>query len=158
MKQRMVFLIGLALAFTAFAAAAEKPNFSGSYILDMNRTRLQSNWGIEGGEMTLVHQGDRFSLSRTFRIKGQAEPSTASYEGTIGGPETVRQENGQTTRIRLYWDGDVLVGDMTIQAPQGNATNVVRYALSEEGKTLTADEKFRGPRLKYDNLWVAVKQ
>jgi hypothetical protein len=34
----------------------------------------------------------------------------------------------------------------------------VRYALLEGGRVLRAEERFRGPRLSYDNLWVFDKQ
>jgi hypothetical protein len=155
----VVCLIVLALTpVVSTTAAAQKPDFSGTYALDVTRTKLQGDWGIEGGQIVLVHEGDQFTLTRAFRMEGQTEPSTTSFEGVIGGPEKIMQEGAQTIHIRLYWDGDVLVADMTIQAPQGTATNVVRYTLSDGGKTLIADEKFRGPRLKYDNVWVAVKQ
>lgn len=36
--------------------------------------------------------------------------------------------------------------------------NVVRYGLSEDGKTYTATESFLGPIVKYDNVWVFDKE
>jgi hypothetical protein len=37
-------------------------------------------------------------------------------------------------------------------------TSVVRYGLRDEGRTFVAEEAFRGPVLKYDNLWVAERK
>lgn len=59
---------------------------------------------------------------------------------------------------RLYWEGDILVFVTRIVAPQGEATNIVHYSLREGGRVIEAAEKFRGPKLSYDNLWVFDKK
>ena len=38
------------------------------------------------------------------------------------------------------------------------ATNLVRYAMASDGRSFTAMERFRGPKLNYDNVWVMEKQ
>ena len=47
--------------------------------------------------------------------------------------------------------------DSTITMGSRTATNKVVYHLSDDGRKLTATESFRGPRLKYDNVWVFDK-
>jgi hypothetical protein len=34
----------------------------------------------------------------------------------------------------------------------------VKYSLSPDGRTLTAEERFDGPALKYENTWVFQKE
>jgi hypothetical protein len=45
-----------------------------------------------------------------------------------------------------------------ILADGRQATDVVRYTLRDGGQTFVAEEKFRGPVLKYDDLWVAERK
>jgi len=73
------------------------------------------------------------------------------------GSEVVVEEGGITTRSRLIWDGDALVLGERLTAKWGEATNRVRYHLEDGGRTLIAEERFRGSRVAYDNLWVADK-
>jgi len=47
--------------------------------------------------------------------------------------------------------------DSTISHGSRTATNKFAYHLSADGLRLTATESFRGPRLKYDNVWVFDK-
>jgi predicted amidohydrolase len=71
----------------------------------------------------------------------------------------LEKDGGRTSRSRLLWDGDTLVFEDTISLPDGRqVTDVVRYTLKDGGKTFVAEEKFRGPVVKYDNLWVADKK
>jgi len=61
--------------------------------------------------------------------------------------------------MRMYWDGDVLVLDMKLQAADGSTgTNVVRYNLSADGKTMTALEHEEHPGVNVTNRWVFGKK
>jgi hypothetical protein len=80
--------------------------------------------------------------------------SRNGYDLATDGTETEKVEPPITTRSRLEWDGDVLVLRERLTAPQGEATNTVRYRLLDGGRTLEAHESFRGPKLQYDNTWV----
>jgi hypothetical protein len=55
-------------------------------------------------------------------------------------------------------EGNELVFDSRIVLQDREATNLVRYSLSADGKTFTATERFRGPVVKYDNIWVFDKE
>ena len=54
--------------------------------------------------------------------------------------------------------GGLLIFAIRILAPEGDATNTVRYGLLEGCRVLRADERFRSPWLRYDYLWVFDKQ
>lgn len=56
-------------------------------------------------------------------------------------------------RARAYWDGDTLVFDTRLLRAGDEATNVVRYTLSDNRETLVAEECFRSGSLNYDNVW-----
>lgn len=37
-------------------------------------------------------------------------------------------------------------------------SNIVKYRISDEGKTLIATERFHGPFVRYDDVWVFDKK
>ena len=52
----------------------------------------------------------------------------------------------------------MLAFDSTIGQEDQQATNAVRYHLSDDGRTHTAEERFRGRDQSYDNVWVLDRQ
>ncbi len=139
------------------ASAPGKPDLSGVWTLSLEKSRLQAGARIESGTFTIEHKEPEFRFHRVFRVGGQED--AVSYDLTTDGREKVEEEPGMTTTSRMYWDGDVLVLDQKVVLKDGRqATNVVRYSLRNGGRTLVAEESFRGPFRKYDNLWVADKK
>lgn len=55
------------------------------------------------------------------------------------------------------WEGDTLVFTTRIVESGGESINIVRYRLLNAGRLLQAQERFRGPQLSYDNLWVLAR-
>ena len=152
MKRRALVVVAVvAAAVTGVALGAEKPDFSGQWVLDLGRSTLQTP-GIQSGTVHIVHREPAFSFARTFVSKDG--PDEAKYELTTDGKEKVEVEGKMTTSSRLYWEGEQLVLDQKIAVRNLTATNVVHYSLSDGGRTLIAKESFRGPKLKYDNSWV----
>ena len=144
----------LAIAGLASNEDAAKSNFSGVWNLALQKSKLQIP-APDSGVFNIDHKEPLFHLSRTFLKGGQSD--TWSIDLTTDGKEVVQEEKTETFRGRLRWEGNDLVLDSTITIKNRTATNVVRYHLSDDGLTLTATESFRGPRLKYDNVWVFDK-
>jgi len=133
-------------------------DFSGEWILNKERSQFQLKEfeALERGLVIIHHREPVFHFERVFTSKGQDD--SFIYELDTDGKEKTSQEGNQTLISRLYWEGEALVFVTKIIAPQGEATNTVRYCLIDEGRTLQAEEQFRGPRLKYDNLWILEKK
>lgn len=147
----------LALAVAAGAASLDKPDFSGQWLFNAEKSRLQVRVKLERATFTIEHKEPYFKLSRLFIIEGHE--NALSWALTTDGKEEVTEEDGRTVHSRLYWDGDALVFDVRYVLKDGReATNVVRYTLQDGGKMFVAEEKFRGPVRKYDNLWVADRK
>ncbi len=157
-KPRITFCI-LALSVLvgglgASHPAQAKPDLSGTWVFNAEKSKLQIQIMLEGATFTIDHKEPDFRFSRVFIVAGQE--STLSYTLTTDGKEKVEEQMDRMVHSRMYWDGDVLVLDeRTVLKDGREATNVVRYSLRDGGKTLVAEEKFRGPIRKYDNLWVA---
>jgi hypothetical protein len=138
-------------------AAPEKPNFSGNWVFNPEKSKLEIKIKLESATFTIDHKEPEFRFSRIFVIGGQ--DNALSWALTTDGKEVVAVEDGRTDHSRLYWDGDILVFDVRMVLKDGReATNIVRYSLRDGGRTFVAEEKFRGPVLKYDNLWVADRK
>jgi len=147
----------LIVAVTGLASSedAAPTNFSGVWNLNLQKSTLQIP-APDSGVFNIDHKEPRFHLSRTFIKGGQSD--SWSIDLTTDGKEVVQEEKTETFRGRLKWDGLDLILDSTISLKGRTATNVVRYHLSKDGKTFTATESFRGPRRKYDNVWVFDKE
>jgi hypothetical protein len=158
-RRHTVFRNLIAMGFVFLLAAAplvaqQKPDFSGEWTLNKEKSRLQypEISAIERGTVTTVHKEPSFHFERVFFIHGRED--TLQYDlSTTGEPKTT-QEGRFTDVSKLYWDGDTPVLENRITGPQGEATNTVRYRLLDGGKTLEAEEHFRGPRHQHDNQWV----
>ena len=70
----------------------------------------------------------------------------------------MREEEGRTLFLRLYWQGDALIFATRITEPRGDAANVLTYWLRGNGRILEAEERFRSPWLSYENVWVFDKR
>ncbi|MBN1273208.1 MAG: hypothetical protein JXB26_13155 [Candidatus Aminicenantes bacterium] len=149
----------LAIVFVVLFAGGlsgrEKPDFSGKWILNKQKSKLNIK-RIESGVISLDHQEPNFHFHRLFIIAGNEY--SYLYDLTTDGREKITEEDGETLHSRLYWEEDSLILDVHIISKRGEATNKVKYTLTDEGKTLVAEEQFRGPRLSYDNLWVLDKE
>ena len=149
------FLTGAALLAFAAAPQGPKPNFSGEWYFVPTKSKLQIP-APASGTFRIEHREPAIKIARTFIREGKSD--TWGIEMTTDGKEVVQEGNGQTSRARLYWEGSDLVLDEKITLKDRQATNVVKYHLSNGDKTLTASESFHGPILKYDNTWVFEKK
>jgi hypothetical protein len=155
------FALGVALLPAAGvrrqAAPAGKPDFSGTWVLNLQRCQLQFPSKLDSGTIIIEHRDPAFRFSRTFVVGGKED--ALSFELTTDGREKIVKEPDRTTTSRMSWDGDVLVLDERIVLADGRAAiNTVRYGLHESGRMLIAEEKFRGPVHKHDNVWVADRK
>jgi hypothetical protein len=136
------------------AQQSAKPNYSGTWNFNPSRSELQVPVPTSA-VFELDHREPVFRMKRTFVTDGKTE--TWSIDLSTDGKEVLKEEAGSTTRGRIFWEGNLLVYEATISMNGRTARDVVRYELSEDGKILTATERFRGPVVKYDNLWIFEK-
>ena len=139
------------LAVLACAGAADRPDFSGKWVFNAARSKLQIPVP-QSSTFLIEHREPAFHLSRTHVYDGKGD--TFAIDLSSDGRERVIREGPQVLHCRLYWEGTRLVFHTRIEMDGKEALNVVQYELSADGLTFTAHESFRGPKLKYDNVWV----
>ena len=150
--------IVLGLALVVALPQAAPPDFSGRWVLSLQRSRIDPRVGagLEGGTLRVTQTAQRVALARVFTAGGKED--RGGYDLALDGTEAATKEGPMVRRSRLGWEGEALVLRERIAAPQGEATNTVHYRLLDGGRTLEARESFRGPRFQYDNVWVFERQ
>jgi hypothetical protein len=150
-----LFSLALVLFASATFSAPPKPNFTGTWKVNFRESVLQIP-APESTVFVIEHHEPHFHLTRTHTAQGKSD--TFSIDLTTNGKEVVRRDGKRTIYARAHWEGSVLVFDSRIVVEGKEATNVVRYRMAEDGRSFTAKERFRGPQLNYDNVWVLKKQ
>jgi hypothetical protein len=143
----LVFLV----ASSGRSGEVRRPNFSGTWTMNAAKSRLEIQ-PPDSSVLQIEHREPTFKLTRTHRFKGEAD--TFRITLTTDGKEVVVVQSDRVIHSRCDWKGERLVFDSRVDTKEGEATNVVFYSLSADGRELAAEENFRGPTRSYDNLWV----
>jgi len=157
-----------ALALTISAAAAEKANFSGTWVLDVSRSE-----GLPPGleqTVTITHEGDKFGLvlkqktpqgERTVNESFMLDGKQADFTPPPPPPNQPQPRNGKRTARWLAdgggieivdtWDMDTQDGPDTFELKR-------RFTLAPDGKTFTVEQNFKGALGLSQSKRVYVKQ
>jgi hypothetical protein len=164
MKRNLVLAAVFALVAFAMTAAAQKaPNFSGTWNLDVSKSKLGDNNRIESQTKTVAQTATDIKI--TTSTKRTAPPAGAPTGGgggmggggdqvatyTLGKETKVDQTMGQTTvpvTMNAKIDGGKLnlSSSFTRTTPNGDitSTNKETWDLSSDGKTLTINAERTG--------------
>ncbi len=144
--------------------AGEKPNFSGTWTLDKDKS-FSNPAGLEQ-TMTITHDNDQIKLvGKQKTTRGGEIDLNESY--TLDGKETefapTNPPNAKGKR-KAYWlpnNRSFLVEDeITSDSPGGLVVQKImrKWQLSPEGGVLTIDYYFDGPRGSFEGKRVFVKK
>ncbi len=129
----------------------QRPNFSGIWVADFAQSKLE----IEAPESSLFkvrHEDPSFAFSRTHKAKDYE--NTISLEMSTDGKEFNISKNNIEIRGNCKWQGETLVFESRLLRGSSEGRNVVRYRLSQDGRQITADERYDGEPKSYHNIWV----
>jgi hypothetical protein len=126
----IVFAFWLSSTSTPVSAQQPKPNLSGTWKLNLNKSKLAPLHRAGSDRYKIKHSEPRLEVEHTF--DGRSE--TSSYV-TDGKEHTANMswQDGDT-RAKTYWDGDTLVME---RLRLGSWMS--RYILSQDGKSLTVN-------------------
>ena len=165
MKFKLVISCAVAaLSLLQVGVALAKPDFSGTWVLDLNRS-FSNPAGLQQ-TMTVVHTGDQIKVDA--KIKTQQGEQTVNETYTLDGKETdfapPGGQAGSKGKRKAMWlpDGRGAVIDdvITSDSPNGPVTRKVlrKWTLSPDGKTLTVDYFFDDQRGSFEAKRVFVKK
>lgn len=152
------------LCFWQIALALSKPDFSGAWVLDKNRS-FSNPPGWEQ-TLTVVHTGDQIKLeSKQVTARGE-QAINETY--TLDGKETefapAGAQPGAKGKRKASWlpegRGVVIEDHITSESAKGPVTQQVtrKWTLSPDGSTLTVDYYFDDQRGSFEAKRVFVKK
>jgi hypothetical protein len=147
-------LAAFILVATVVGAAAAKPNFTGTWALDVSKSDC-GNRPCNEETLTVKQDGDKIAVDR--KVKTQQGDRTQSDTYTADGKEgefTMQMMQNSTKGKRTTkWSADGGSLDIketaSFQTPDGNSATVetmVNWSLSGDGKTLTVEQTRNSPR------------
>jgi hypothetical protein len=145
------------------AQASKKPNFSGTWVLNMHKSKLGMPAVPVGAIWVIEHEGTKFRLERTEIYRSGLHDKQTLDLVTDGKQELVQQDGPYHEVSRMYWSGNALVLDTKITTSDGaketaEGRTMIRYSLSADGKTMTATESNQVPDAKWGSRWVFYRQ
>ncbi len=132
-----------------------KPDFSGTWKFNPSRSSLQIP-SPESSVFVIEHNEPHFHLERTHVVGGNGD--TLSIDLMTNGEVVILNRRGIEMHVSLHWEETALVFDCRFDWEGEPATNIVRYSITDEGRTFMAAEQLRGKQHSHDNVWVFDRQ
>jgi hypothetical protein len=115
-----------------------------------------SDKGPDSSVVTIWHDDPSWKFERTHTSGGE-QNHRVTESTTDGMPTTIKVGLTETVRT-LAWDGNSMVLHFS-ESRNGDSISdgEVRYSLSDNGQTLTADERATNAIGTYRNIWVFTR-
>lgn len=149
----------LLVAAPAVSSAQGTPDFSGTWVLQVDQTRFDSLAGPGPQSRTDVieHKEPNLTIKRT--IQGPAGETVTNLTFVVDGkPHKNTAGTAEITSV-LKWDGATLLIESTSPDPQGGVFSITdRMSLSPDGRTLTQVRVLRAQGQEASQTFVLQKQ
>lgn len=155
MKTLMSTLLVIAAA-SNMALAGDKPDFSGTWKLDPDKSVFGPLPPPSSLISKIKHNDPELVIETTQDGPQGEQTSTAKY--STDGTETSNSMQGNEVKSKAAWDGKTLVINSNLDAGGAQVKLVSKYSLSEDGKTLTNALSISAPQGDFDLTFVLVKQ
>ncbi|HZS06833.1 MAG TPA: hypothetical protein VFD58_18500 [Blastocatellia bacterium] len=153
MKFRLTtFAIVLSLAIVSLAGTQTKPNLSGLWKMNPQKSNFGPNGGPDG--ITIKFDQKDSELSETLTISAGGNERAIDVKYTTDGKEGEAQIGGDGAKTTAKWDGDALV----IEWKNGERVFRRKFTLSGDGKTMTIAVHHVDPNGERDETVVLEKQ
>jgi hypothetical protein len=147
MNRKLKFLLTLVVVFISHSETfAQKPNYTGTWVLNLEKSKLESRPGRLTGSVFIIKQeGDKFKLTR-YHIFGEKKKKI-SFK---------MKADGKTRRVKMLFKGKLEWKENNLQAIlwRRNFLNIVNYKFGNNQNEFIADEVFTGNPKSHHNIWV----
>lgn len=144
------FLTLLGLIVFHSNSFTQTPNFSGTWILNFEKSKLEDKPDGLTGQMFIIKQeADKFSL-KIYHIYGDKKRK-------IGFKMLA---DGKTRRVKIIFKGKLEKKENGLQATmwRSNYLNIVNYKFGTNQNELIADEVFTGRPKNHHSIWIFDKE
>jgi hypothetical protein len=133
----------------------DKPDFSGVWKFNLGRSSLEIP-PPDSTRFVINHREPQFRLERTHTFAGTAD--FFAIDLSTAGDTVESIHAGISIRSRLTWEGDDLVFFSEMRRGDAHGTNIVRYRLTDNGRTFVARERLDFEGQSHENIWVFDRQ
>ena len=129
---------------------AQTPNFTGTWILNLEKSTLEHPpAGFKGSVFIIKQEGDHFRLTR-YHLTGDKKKKI-SFTMTA---------DGKTRKVKMLFKGKLEQENKSLRATlwRKNFLNVVNYRFGKSENEFIADEVFTGKPGNHHNIWVFDRQ
>jgi hypothetical protein len=151
-----VFSAALLAAAFGLLQAQAKPNFSGTWKLNVSKSDFGAMPAPDTRTDKITH--DDPSLTDSFTQNGQMGEVTTEIKYSTDGKETTNHVRGNEVKSTAKWEGDELTIASKAQFNGAEVTFSDRWSLSADGKTLTILRHAVSPMGETDQKIVLEKQ
>jgi hypothetical protein len=153
------WLIGLNVAW----AQNDKPNFSGTWKLDKEKSELGTDEGgrFRGGmfdSLVIEHKEPKLAIKRKMHLPSGEERTVESKYSTDGESNSNEGFRGMTSKSKTHWEEEKLITESTVETQRGTMETKEIRSLSADGKTMTVEMTTKGGRREGTRKFVLNKQ
>jgi hypothetical protein len=156
MMIRKLLAITFLIALPLVSAFAQKPDFSGTWKLNVAKTDFGVLPGPTSRTDVITHKDPSLSDSVTAEGAQGKQEYTVSY--TTDGKEAVNKIGPREIKSTLKWAGSNLVISSKFLYNDAEVTSEATWALSPDGKTMTVNAHFTSTMGEADQKFVYEKQ
>ena len=148
MIRRILFVLAVLGFLTCQTPAlSQKPDYSGTWKLNLQKSKLEADWakGLTEGVFTITQNGNKFKLSRYFIINGKKQKLSIKMTA-----------DGKVRRKKILFKGKLewMGNNLHAKIYRNGFSNVVDYKFGDNQNEFIADEVFTGRPQDYHNHWV----
>ncbi len=156
MYHKAIFTAVAVIAFTASLAAQSKPNFSGTWKLNVDK----SDFGVlpPSNSRTDVIDHQEPNLTDNVSDDGAQGQQNYSLTMTTDGKEVTNKPGGLEIKSTAAWAANNLVVNAKLQFQGSDVAIKTTWSLSDDGKTLTESAHLESPLGETDQKMVFEKQ
>ncbi len=156
MRSKVIFAATVIVAFTASLAAQSKPNFSGTWKLNVEK----SDFGVLPPSNSRTDVVDHQDPNLKINVSDDGAQGQQNYTlvMTTDGKEALNKPGGLEMKSVASWNTNNLVVNTKLQFQGSDVAIKTSWALSDDGKTLTESAHLESPMGETDQKMVFEKQ
>lgn len=142
---KLLLAIIILIAFHP-SITAQVPNFSGTWTLNFEKSKLEDkNEGLTGQMFIIKQDGNKFNL-KIYHVYGNKKKKIGFR----------MLADGKTRRVKIIFKGKLEQKENGLQATmwRKNYLNIVNYKFGINQNELIADEVFTGKPKNHHSIWV----
>src|SRR4051812_36014992 len=146
---KLLFVV-LSLISFQLTVFAQKPNYSGTWVLNFEKSKLEHQpQGLTSTVFVIKQDGDIFRLTR-YHIFGDKKKKI-SFKMTA---------DGKTRSVKILFKGKLEKKENSLQATiwRKNFSNTVNYKFGNNQNEFIADEVFIGKPQDHHSIWVFERE